>query len=174
MILWRQNPDDRAGANRRFVMIRPATSGSRLCGFRRPGNPSLHSPEVTRGLAVRQLDAYRAGSRGGTCALALLAQIRTPEENPEIAHGNCHRCAALMRHVREHSVARTLGGPPSLREIFLIAVPLVLGITQKSPPRVPARSTCRALSKRATFRMMVFVPHTARMECFPSITHMYT
>jgi hypothetical protein len=173
-IIEKQTPDDRAGANRRFVMVLPAASRGRSCGSRRPGDLSLPYPRVTRELTVRQLDAYRAGFRGGTCALPRMAQIGTAEEHPEIAHGNCHRCAALMRHVREHSVARTLGGPPSLRKIFLIAVPLVLGITQKSPPRVPPRSTCRALSKRAPFRMMVFVSHTARMRCFPSITHMYT
>ena len=174
MILWRQNPDDRAGANRRFVMIRPATTRGRSCGSRRPGGISLYPPQVIRGLAVRQLDAYRAGSRGGTCALALMAQIWTPEENPEIAHGNGHRRAAFMRHVGEHSVPRTLSGPPTLRKVFLVAVPLVLGITQKSSPRVPPRSTCRALSKRAPFRMMVFVSHTVRMRCSASITHLYT
>ena len=155
-------------------MILSPANGGRSCGSRRPSDLSLYSPRVTGDLAVRQFDAHRTGSRGGTCALARTAQIWTPEENPEIAHGNGHRRAAFMRHVGEHSVPRTLSGPPSLRKIFLIAVPLVLGITQKSSPRVPPRSTCRALSKRAPFRMMVFVSHTARMRCFPSITHMYT
>jgi len=173
-IIEKQTPDDRAGANRRFVMALSAASRGRSCGSCRPGSLSLPYPRVTRELTVRQLDAYRAGFRGGTCALARLAQIRTPEEHPEIAHGNCHRCAALMRHVRKHSVARTLSGPPSVREIFLVAVPLVLGITQERTPRVPAGSACRALSKMAAFRMMVFVSHTARIRCFQSITHLYT
>ena len=123
---------------------------------------------------MRQFDAHCTGSRGSTGALARMAQIGTSEENPEIAHGNSHRRAAFMRHVREHGKARTLSGPLSLREIFLVAVPLVLGITEERPPRVPARSTRRALSKRATFRMMVFVSHTVRMRCSASITHLYT